>query len=361
MINWRILMRQFLPAQWRNDLIPSLNKLSIRSPSTSNQELREPNVWQKRFFKWIDKRSPLTTEVTLTRHNLYTFPTVMGFMFLGLALLLWMLGTNYQNNLILALSYLLISLFVVAILHTYANLVGLNIKVLGAKPVFVGEHVYFSIAIEGVRGKGCNNVNIRWWEGSNTSFDFSATAASNSQIVEIGLLTTARGYCKPGKLLVESTFPLGLIRCWTWLNIDARGLVFPAPVKANMPPPAIADEHCEHGTALVGGDDFNGLKEYRAGDPIKHIAWKHFAREQGLYSKEYASTAAADTWLEWQSFLHLQPELRLSALCYWALEFERLGVPYGLRLPGKQIPPALGDGHRLSVLSSLARFDVALG
>ncbi|MDZ7924922.1 MAG: DUF58 domain-containing protein [Marinagarivorans sp.] len=353
-MSWRIITQHILHGQW-------LSRLGIGPAYASAEPQREPNVWQKRFFKWIDKRSPLATEVTLTRHNLYTFPTTMGFMFLGLALLLWMLGTNYQNNLILALSYLLISLLVVAILHTYANLAGLNLKVLGAKPVFVGEQVYFSLVIKGGRGKGYNNLNIRWWQGNNTSFDVAAVDDPNGQIIEIGMLTEARGYCVPGKLLVESTFPLGLIRCWTWLNIDARALVFPNPVKAAMPPPALADEHCEHGIALVGGDDFHGLKEYRAGDPIKHIAWKHFARDQGLYSKEYASSAAADTWLEWQSFFHLEPEQRLNALCYWALEFERLGVPYGLRLPGKQIPPALGDSHSLSVLSSLARFDVGLG
>ncbi len=359
MMPWRILMQYFARSPALNNLLQGLNRLGIGPAYAGPNHERKANFWQKRFFKWVDKRSPKAAEVALTRYNLYTFPTTMGFMFLGLALLLWMLGTNYQNNLILALSYLLISLLVVAILHTYANLAGLQIKVLGAKPVFVGEQVYFLMAINGVRRKGCNNLNIRWWQGNNTSFDF--VADDNSQIVEIGLLTTARGYCVPGKLLVESTFPLGLIRCWTWLNIDARALVFPKPIKAAMPPPAIADQHSEHGVALVGGDDFHGLKEYRAGDPIKHIAWKHFAREQGLYSKEYASAAASDTWLEWQSFFHLEPEQRLSALCYWALEFERLGVPYGLHLPGKQIPPALGDGHRLSVLSSLARFDVGLG
>lgn len=332
---------------------------SAKEPLVTAPLIREPTAWQRRFFKWIDKRSPAASSVLLTRKNLYTFPTVMGFIFLGLSLVLWMLGTNYQNNLILALSYLLISLLVVSILHTYANLAGLRFKVLGAKPAFAGEMLYFVLEVDEVRLKGCNNLNIRWWQGHNACFDFEPQQGSGAQQIMVGLYAHKRGYLRPGKLLIESTYPLGLIRCWTWINLDARAVVFPKPLKAQLPPKGKDDEG-EHGQLVSGGDDFAGLKEYRPGDPIKHIAWKHYAREQGLYSKEYASANQVDAWLEWHSFLHLPPEDRLSALCYWALEFDKLGIPYGLKLPGKQLPPSLDDGHRLTVLSALARFDTQL-
>ncbi len=329
----------------------------------------KPSRWQQYFFKWIDKRSPPAATVLLGRKNLYTFPTVMGFGFLGLSLLLWVLGTNYQNNLILALSYLLISLLVVSILHTYANLAGLNIRVAGAKPAFAGEQVHFVLEVSGTRAKGNDNIVVRWWGGDPMTFDFEPPAVSTSQPtgtsqqsqpITVSQMASRRGYLRPGKLLLESTYPLGLIRCWTWLNLDACAVVYPKPLKADFPAISLGAKQGQHGEPTTGGDDFSGLKEYRAGDPIKHIAWKHYAREQGLYSKEYASAQEADTWLQWQSFLHLPPEERLSALCYWALEFDRLGVPYGLRLPGKQLPPGLDDGHRLSVLSALARFDTSL-
>ncbi|HEY7773823.1 MAG TPA: DUF58 domain-containing protein [Marinagarivorans sp.] len=341
------------------------NAASVAANDVANAPVyteRKPNRWQARFFRWIDKKRPASRSVLLTRKNLYTFPTLMGFGFLGLSLLLWLLGTNYQNNLILALSYLLMSLVVVAILHTYANLAGLRIKVLGAKPAFAGETVYFILQVEGARAKGCDNLTIRWWNGDDACFDFEPDGdGKHSAQIQVGVHAVHRGYLDPGKLLLESTFPLGLIRCWTWLNLDARAVVFPKPLKVQFPPQVTGENEGEGGEYAMGGDDFAGLKEYRAGDPIKHIAWKHFAREQGLYSKEYASAIDSDTWLEWNSFLQLAPEDRLSALCYWALEFDRLGIAYGLRLPGKQIPPAVDDGHRLTVLSALARFDTSLG
>ncbi|WP_372882923.1 DUF58 domain-containing protein [Psychromonas sp.] len=272
-----------------------------------------------------------------------------------MSFILWLLGTSYQNNLVLALSYLLISLIVVAIFHTYANLAGLEIKVLGGKPAFVGEKAYFSLQVEGWRAKGYDNIIIRWWHGEDGCFDF---AAKQTTQIQVGVETHKRGILQPGKLLIESVYPLGIIRCWTWLNLDASTVIFPKPLKVDFPAQLSTANDSEQGEQFADGDDFSGLREYRAGDPVKHIAWKHYAREQGLYSKEYASSRSHDNCLDWDKFSHLHVEERLRALCYWALQFEGLQKAYGLRLPGKQIPPALGDGHRLSVLSALACFDI---
>jgi hypothetical protein len=124
-------------------LLSKVLPAALKSTASEVYGARQPSRWQVRFFHWLDKRVPLASSVFLTRKNIYTFPTLTGGSFLGLSLVLWLLGTTYQNNLILALSYLLISLIIVAIFHSYANLAGLQIKVLGAKPAFVGESVYF--------------------------------------------------------------------------------------------------------------------------------------------------------------------------------------------------------------------------
>jgi len=95
----------------------------------------------QRFFNFVDKRVPPGSSHGLNRKNLYTFPTPMGFAYLLLGLLIWLLGTNYQNNLILSLSYLMLSLFVVVILHSYFNLAGLIIEFKSVEPCFSKEAV----------------------------------------------------------------------------------------------------------------------------------------------------------------------------------------------------------------------------
>ncbi|WP_417697472.1 DUF58 domain-containing protein [Psychromonas sp.] len=310
---------------------------------------------QKRFFKWVDKRNPMAKEVLLNRKNLYIFPSLTGLCLFALSFILWLLGTSYQNNLVLALSYLLLSLMIVAIFHTYANLAGLTIKILGVKPVFVNDIAHFSLQLSGHRHRNYENLMVRWRQGEPACFDLQGGQILS---VQIPLLANKRGILRPGKLLIESAFPLGVIRCWTWVNLQTSAVVFPQPIKGPFPTQLSRGETGEQGSGGQGTDDFDGLRVYRAGDPIKHIAWKHYAREQGLYSKQYTAQLQRDCWLNWDEFSLYQGEQRLSALCYWALHFESIQQPYGLSLPNKQIKPNIGEQHRLNVLTSLARLNI---
>jgi len=323
--------------------------------SNKKQGLASPlSPLQKRFFKWIDKRSPMAQGVLLNRRNLYIFPSLTGFSLFALSAILWLLGTSYQNNLVLALSYLLLSLMIVAIFHTYANLAGLTIKTLGVKPVFVNEVALFNLELSGISHKHYENLTIRWWQGQPASYELQRGKVSS---IQVGLQSDKRGVLNPGKLLIETTFPLGVIRCWTWVNLKIAADVFPQPIKVPFPTQLSGGDAGEQGSGGQGSDDFNGLKVYQAGDPIKHIAWKHYAREQGLYSKQYSAQLQRDCWLNWDDFSQYQGEKRLSALCYWAVYFESIQQPYGLSIPHKQIKPNLGAEHRLKVLTSLARFN----
>jgi hypothetical protein len=58
----------------------------------------------KAFFSgkvaaWLKKRIPAGEEQALSHEKIFIFPSRFGFWFLILAALLFVLGTNYQNNL----------------------------------------------------------------------------------------------------------------------------------------------------------------------------------------------------------------------------------------------------------------------
>jgi uncharacterized protein (DUF58 family) len=95
-----------------------------------------------------------------------------------------------------------------------------------------------------------------------------------------------------------------------------------------------------------GDDEFAGIRDYREGDSPRRVYWKGLARGQALQSKEYAAVVADARWLDWAQFPGLGPEQRLSALCYWVLEYHRRELEFGLRLPGARCPgrPATGSG-----------------
>jgi len=112
---------------------------------------------QQRMWRWIDSRRPPAKQQNLSRNNLYIFPSWQGLWFLVADIILWLVGTNYENNLILAMAFLLITLFVITILHTFANLSGLSIQLLSVKPVFSGETAEVKILVtrNGKRGRRC--------------------------------------------------------------------------------------------------------------------------------------------------------------------------------------------------------------
>ena len=311
-------------------------------------------LWRQRFFNWIDRRAPLAASHRLTHKNLYTFPNRQGFLFLLLLLVLWVMGTNYQNNLILGLCYWLSSLFVVSILHAYANLAGISIRFIGAQPVFAGDKAGFVLEVYSDHRRECESIQLCWEDGTPESIRL---IPGEPLRLTLWFTSHQRGYLRPRRLLVQSQFPLGIIRCWTWLRLDAQALVYPRPTPCPEPGAALGDGTDQGAGEQRGGDEFSGLRTYIAGDSPKHIAWKQYAQDKGLFTKEYQQYLAADKWLDWDS-LPLPQEERLSGLCHWALAYEQQQLPYGLRLPGVQLAPNLGGQHLAEVLSALALFNL---
>jgi uncharacterized protein (DUF58 family) len=86
------------------------------------------------------------------------------------------------------------------------------------------------------------------------------------------------------------------------------------------------------------------------------MAWKVLARGGEPAVQSYTSLAALPEWLEWSALEGEDIERRLSQLCLWVLESESAQRIYGLRSPGKEIPPARGAAHRVACLRALAMF-----
>ena len=103
-------------------------------------------LWQRRFWAWMDRRSRVSILHKLTHKNLYILPTKRGGFFFGITFVLWLIGTNYQNNLVLALAFLMFSIFVVSIIHTFDNLVHLTFRYKSVDDVFAGSDAHFEFS-----------------------------------------------------------------------------------------------------------------------------------------------------------------------------------------------------------------------
>jgi len=251
----------------------------------------------------------------------------------------------------------MVAIFIVAIFHTFNNVANLLFSAkpsVAAQGVFAGEESRCDIHVASYKCSTHYNVIVRWPGGRPQSFDLIEV-----QKMPVALLfkTQHRGMNNPGRLLVECYFPLGLLRCWTWLDLNTRVLAYPKP--RNLVAPDQTDIALGQGSVAgaAGSEDFHGLNDYQPGHSLKHVAWKHYARGKGLYVKTYVDYQSKKTYLDWHSLSALNSEARLSQLCFWALQLGKTTQAYGLRLPDINILPSSGSAHQHNVLRSLALFE----
>lgn len=308
------------------------------------------------FQRWLERRTPRADAVVLRHQSIYVLPTRQGAAFMVLMVLLWVLGTNYQNNLILALAFLLISLVFVSVVHAFRNLSGLSLKGMRAAPTFVGELAEFELLASRAPSARHESIMLRWDAEDATELDLLDRSEAR---ITLSHRARKRGWLRPGYLLIESRFPLGLIRAWSWVQLDVQALVYPKPLSSRDVPLSHLTADSGEKLSSENQEDFQGFRSYQPGAPLAHVAWKLYARGAGMHLKEYQGFQSEQVWLDWHRLSGLDQETRLSQLCYWVLEFGKTTAEYGLRLPGVQIPLGRGPEHQNRVLKELALFGLS--
>jgi uncharacterized protein (DUF58 family) len=294
--------------------------------------------------------------IALKRRRIYILPTRFGVVFAAMVFTMLLGSLNYAASLGFTLTFLLTGLGLVAMHHCHNNLLGATIKFLGAAPVFAGQRAEFKIAV-------CNDaaaprLEIELKCGAHTAGPIDV-AAGSTEVLRVGLPAQRRGWLALERFRVETRYPARLFRAWTWVNMDARCLVYPRPAEAGRPLPDSAGGGLR-GQQRAGDDDFAGLRSAAPGDPPQRIAWKAYARNDVLLLKEFSSGAGEPCLLDWDLLPELDVEQRLAQLARWCLDADAAGRSLALRLPGQAVPLGQGPKHLAACLETLALFDSGL-
>lgn len=315
--------------------------------------MRLPDTLTHWFWHWVARRAPRAESVRLRHKSIYVLPTLQGVGFLLVITLLWLLGTNYENNLVLASAFLLLSLMTVSVVHAFRNLSGMTLSVRRAHPAFAGEWAEFDVLLESASGSRHEALLLGWERDLTVEAD---VPRNGERTVTLACRARRRGWLTPERMRVQSYYPLGLFRVWSWVHLDGRALIYPAPRPSDHPPQAHLSGAVGEQLSAENQEEFQGFRAYQAGAPMTHVAWKLFAREQGLYLKDYAGYQNEQVWLDWDALPGLDQESRLSRLCFWAVEYGKTSADYRLRLPGLDIPLGRGQAHQERVLRALALY-----
>jgi uncharacterized protein (DUF58 family) len=322
--------------------------------STSAAAVDAPrSALRRQLDRWLFRLgAPERGPIELVQRRIYVLPSRAGLVFAVALVVMLLASINYSLSLGYGLVFLLAGAGVASILHAYRNLLGLRLRPGRCEPVFCGEPANFRLVIENPRAARRPALSLRLG-ARRTSFELGP---GETRDVEVPAQTHRRGLTQPGRMVLETYWPLGLIRAWSVFVPDMPCIVYPAAEAA--PPPLPPDGEAEgrgRAASRPGDDDFAGLRAHQRADSPRHVAWKVLARGGPLLTKQFAGEAGADLSLDWDKLpRHLETEARLSRLTGWLLAAERSGRRYALRLPMAACPAGHGHDHLHRCLRELA-------
>ena len=310
-------------------------------------------AWQARFSRWVLRRIPPARNVVLGHRNIFIMPNKQGLGFVFVLFLMFIGAVNYEASLAFALVFLLLGMFVLSIFYTFRNLAGLHVSAVPGAPVFAGEKAEIAVILNRHGSRTYENVQVKF---SGTRTQVTDLLELTEQRLNLYVPALRRGKLSPGRLVIDTVFPFGICRAWSLIDLNFTFLVYPRPVECDLDWLLTSQQQSGNTTITRGNDDFHSLREYQRGDSLKHVAWKNFARGQGMFTKEYSSNVDNRIWLRWEMFADMGIEDRLSRLCYCVLKLDTVGLDYGLELPGVRLLPAKGPKHYAEVLETLALY-----
>lgn len=322
-----------------------MNERAPAGQASAGQRLRRR--LERRLPALTRLKQPERLPIELARRRIYILPTRFGVGFAAVLVVMLVGALNYSNNAALLLTCLLGGVAINSMLAAFRNLDGLVLRAIRAEAVCAGEPVRVQLHADAA-GRDRPALQLDGYGGAT-----EARVADRDDVIELQLPTERRGWMSLPRIRVSTTWPYGLFRAWSWLHPEHAILVYPAPETAG--PPARGVEESRHQRQPRDGDELAGLREYRAGDPIKRIAWKLSARHHDLLVRELDRPATRQArMLDWSQMRGLAHEARIARLARWVAEAHAEGRRWTLRLPDTHLGPGRGSEHYHRCMTALA-------
>lgn len=305
---------------------------------------------RSRFQSWINRRIPRSDVQVLTQRNLFILPTAAGVMFGLLLLIMLLTGINYQNSLIYLVTFLLGAVFVGAMHQTHRNLSGLEFTLVQAGEGFAGDNIVFRLRA----AAGKDDAIAFTLSVDDLSVPVGHVLAGQSVDVALPVPSAFRGYLQPDRIRIETRFPFGLLKAWSWMRPVSAAVVFPRPIVAPDVVSAVEDGEQTSNSRSPEGNDHAELRPWREGDMSQRIMWKRFARSGQMVVADWEADKGNPHWLDFNAFAGTDHELRLSYLSWLVIERGKSGARFGLNLPGQVIEPESSTTHTTRCLRALA-------
>jgi uncharacterized protein (DUF58 family) len=213
------------------------------------------------------------------------------------AALLFFLATNIQSGWLYVLSASLLGALLAGWIIPFGGLRGLEVERDAPERVHQGEEVVVDVAVSN-RGRG-SRTGVLVHDPNLDRADMWVGRVRPGERVSVTTLRSARrrGLHESATVELRSGAPFGVAERRSRLaSTAARGqasttLVMPTLVPLGQLPfiePTAATDHAIHTAPRRGhGPEYLGIREYRAGDSMRHVHWPSTARTGAVMVREF--------------------------------------------------------------------------
>ncbi|RZG79117.1 DUF58 domain-containing protein [Acinetobacter venetianus] len=295
---------------------------------------------KQQVSQWIAKRFQVDSVKTLLQKDVLVFIYKQGFLYLVLILITFIAGINYGNNLILGFCFLLSAILCISFYLTFKQLHDLKIEIVMPEVGQVNQPSIIKLMLKQ------HDKTVRYLRIQFSQQEHMIYVNQVQQTVELPVLPQQRGLYEFGVIRVYSTYPLGLVRAWTYLYPKQK--IWIAPKAHDW-----QKEHKNQPTSAHDNlDEFKELRAFRQGDSYQNVAWKQVARGQGFFIKMFEAQANHQHLeIDYQQIPALGHEEKLSFMMGLVEQCEQLGDDYALILPHARLE--CGQGYSQLIQAKL--------
>jgi uncharacterized protein (DUF58 family) len=203
-----------------------------------------------------------------------------------------------------------------------------------------------------VDGSGVCRVVHEWPDGLEGE-PLDAVLALPATL-EADLTYVDRGVYDVGLDQVRRRDPLGLVESTASVDGATTAVVFPALYRVSNRS-ALAGLFADE--ALVERQEFDSLREYEPGDPLRHVHWKSSAKHDEFLVTEFSPNRRTETVVIAGEATPGCADAMAEAVGTVAMVALRAGLSVGLSLPERRLAPGTGETHTTNLLRALARAD----
>ncbi len=282
-------------------------------------------------------------------------PTREGKRFFLILVLIIMAAFNTGNNLIYLIVSMMLSSMVLSLALSITNLRALDLKLEPPASVFAQTETWINYEIAN-RKRRIPSYSVR----------MKSTALPEPHTVPFvpadgssrGVLKTVfphRGIANMGKTVIETSFPFIFFDVISSAETPVSFTVYPKLMDIG----AARSQSAAEGAVpvLLPGDELREIRQYRAGDSLRHINWKATARHSRLMVRETASETGERISIVLDGTGPGAPEAfekAVSAAASMARQLLEDGYFVSLATASGKIENGIGPGHLRRIFEHLS-------